>query len=174
MIKMERFILNYVEEIDIEGLTFKQTNKEFASMYLNITEKCIYYNEDIIKEESNLYDIDLDNYIEVILAHEIGHFLDKELIDKHEIKAKLISDVEEDCFDKGVPELLNQIRELNYAAEIRAWDIAGKLIRKELIETFNKIQTMSLEDSLAIGKDEMELELIGIEIKRLTKPSLNS
>ncbi len=121
------------------------TNNESVEMNYDPIRKSIEVNIDTLTGGSRYYDLPLNVYAEIVLCHELGHAIDKDL-DK-------ISREISTCYDllikTGYDEkILDTIKYNRILAEKNAWDIAGKIINNEYKGFFEVIRNDSLERSV--------------------------
>ena len=98
----------------------------------------------------------LNDYIHVLLCHELGHFKDEKLTNVTKTKEGLMKQFTNGDFSKG---LKDEIINLIYCCEVRAWKNGKLFVRKDLMSLFDKMQ----KEHLDYVKEHEEKHLIYVQ-----------
>ncbi|MDU9695553.1 hypothetical protein O0Q50_30590 [Priestia aryabhattai] len=133
---------------------------EHTAFYVS-SEECIEVNEGLLEEEARAKNINLKDYTYIIISHEIGHALDKQL---PKIDTK-IQRFERILKTQGYKEeIANRLMMCKLEAEQNAWNHAENIVTPKFNLLFNQIKSESLKKSKENFK--LEKQLLKLKLKR--------
>lgn len=169
VIKIETIIKQLNEFIkriqcDVE-LEFLDTNIEENNIaVLSFDKKIIsIYIIDLFNEYQSLKpNCTIQEYFEIILCHELGHFKDEEHFDKYNLILSLQSKLKSEKSPVEMIKLYDTIVEVRISLEISDYKLGRKYLSKHLLQIYddkNEVNIKSYKDAFKIGRADVLRQL---------------
>ncbi|MDB5055628.1 MAG: hypothetical protein JWM44_3678 [Bacilli bacterium] len=131
----------FLSEHNIQIDVVESDEYETVANY-NQENKIIYINSSMLGEESMQHEIDEKDYLIIILAHEIGHHLDKQLKELNKISTAFF-----DKIRKGEYEFFNvdDLLAPTIKKEINAWELGRQFVPKYLESKYEMMNKFSMQ-----------------------------
>ncbi|KZL93981.1 hypothetical protein [Clostridium magnum] len=142
-----RFIKQLLNKHQISISGIEETNCDEFDAYYDQNKNKIFFNFENIKKSATYFQINLDDYFEIITCHEIGHIMDlkdnggyyKSIYDECKQEMKDINfgkDSNDDKYEK-MDKLTMKLNKVENMREELAWEKGVDLVRDDLIEKYN-------------------------------------
>jgi hypothetical protein len=158
-----KFVKDLISELGV-NLNVESTSDIYGEAVYVPHKRCIEINEELLRKSAKERNVKLDEYVAIIIFHELGHYMDEELVEIDQKINYYRGLIKKNGYKK---EWAEQIKHYSLKAEQNAWSNAEKLISNKLIPLFTKIKEESLQFHAETVELEMEKERLMQQIKAL-------
>ncbi|MFD2446372.1 hypothetical protein ACFSO7_20635 [Bacillus sp. CGMCC 1.16607] len=162
-------VLNYVKHFldqhNITDLELSEECKEDSVASYNFSTQVLEINEDAFIKIANNIGLSIKDTVSVIVSHELGHYLDKDLEKLYHLKQTVFDRISDDIINIDFESVINEGTSYVLKAENNAWFLGERYVPNHLIDKYKEMRLETLEWQKAVTQNEIS-KYISLVIER--------
>lgn len=161
---MIEYVKKFLEENKITDIELSTNCVDGAAACYNFSTNVMGINEDVIYKNAKNNNLMVEDMVEIIISHELGHYLDNELPELHCKKNAILDEARNNITNCDFEKVINEASSLIMKAENNAWTLGERYIKSHLLEKYNELKDETLRIQGNAAKNEIH-HLLSLMIK---------